>query len=64
MDRLQTLETFIRVVDHGGFTAAARVLNVDQALVTRQVADLERHLGVKLLERTTRTMRLILLRHK
>jgi DNA-binding transcriptional LysR family regulator len=33
-------------------------LEVDQALVTRQVADLERHLGVKLLERTTRSMRL------
>ena len=58
MDRLQTMKTFVRVVDQGGFTAAARVLNVDQALVTRQVADLERHLGVKLLERTTRTMRL------
>jgi DNA-binding transcriptional LysR family regulator len=58
MDRLQTMKAFVRVVDHGGFTAAARVLEVDQALVTRQVADLERHLGVKLLERTTRSMRL------
>lgn len=58
MDRLQTMKTFVGVVDHGGFTAAARALEVDQALVTRQVADLERHLGVKLLERTTRTMRL------
>jgi DNA-binding transcriptional LysR family regulator len=58
MDRLQTMKTFARVVDEGGFAAAARVLNVDQALVTRQLADLERHLGVKLLERTTRSMRL------
>ena len=58
MDRLQTMQTFVRVVDEGGFTAAARVLDIDQALVTRQVADLESHLGVKLLERTTRSMRL------
>jgi DNA-binding transcriptional LysR family regulator len=58
MDRLQTMKTFVRVVDEGGFAAAARVLEIDQALVTRQVADLERHLGVKLLERTTRSMRL------
>lgn len=58
MDRLQTMKSFVRVVDEGGFAAAARALDVDQALVTRQVADLERHLGVKLLERTTRSMRL------
>ena len=42
MDRLQTMKTFVRVVDEGGFAAAARVMEVDQALVTRQVADLER----------------------
>jgi DNA-binding transcriptional LysR family regulator len=58
MDRLQTMKTFVRVVDEGGFVAAARVLELDQARVTRHVADLERHLGVKLLERTTRSMRL------
>lgn len=58
MDRLQTMKTFVRVVEEGSFAAAARVLNIDQAIVTRQVADLERHLSVKLLERTTRSMRL------
>lgn len=58
MDRLQTMKAFVRVVDEGGFAAAARALDVDQAMVTRQVADLERHLGVRLLERTTRSMRL------
>lgn len=58
MDRLQTMRTFVRVVDEGSFAGAARLLNVDQAIVTRQVADLERHLSVKLLERTTRSMRL------
>jgi len=58
MDRLQTMKTFVKVVEEGGFAAAARALDVDQAWVTRQVADLERHLGVRLLERTTRSMRL------
>lgn len=48
----------MRVVDEGGFAAAARALDVDQALVTRQVANLEHHLGIKLLERTTRSVRL------
>lgn len=58
MDRFQTMRTFLHVVDEGGFTAAARKLGVDQALVTRQIADLENHLGIKLLERTTRKIRL------
>lgn len=58
MDRLQAMKTFVHVVDEGGFTAAARKLGVDQALVTRQVAALEQHLGIKLLERTTRKVRL------
>lgn len=52
------MTTFAAVVDQGSFAAAARLLNVDQAIVTRQVAALEKHLGVKLLERTTRSMRL------
>ena len=58
MDRLQTMKAFVHVVEEAGFTAAARKLGVDQALVTRQVADLEQHLGTKLLERTTRSVRL------
>lgn len=58
MDRLQTIRAFVRVVGEGSFAAAARSLDIDQAVVTRLVADLERHLGVKLLERTTRSMRL------
>lgn len=58
MDRLAAMNTFILVVDTGSFAAAARQLDVDQAVVTRQVAALERHLQVKLLERTTRSMRL------
>lgn len=58
MDRLNAMTTFALVVDQGSFAAAARQLNVDTAMVTRQVAALEKHLGVKLLERTTRAMRL------
>jgi DNA-binding transcriptional LysR family regulator len=58
VDRLQTMKSFVRVVDEGSFAAAARFFECDQALVTRQIADLERHLGVRLLERTTRSMRL------
>jgi DNA-binding transcriptional LysR family regulator len=58
MDRLSSMTTFATVVDQGSFAAASRLLDVDQAIVTRQVAALEKHLGVKLLERTTRSMRL------
>lgn len=58
MDRLAAMRTFTLVVDQGSFAAAARQLDVDQALVTRQVAALEKHLGTRLLERTTRSMRL------
>ena len=58
MDRFNAMRTFTLVVDQGSFAAAARQLDVDQALVTRQVAALEQHLKVKLLERTTRSMRL------
>jgi len=58
MDRFSAMSTFALVVDQGSFAGAARHLQVDQAMVTRQIAALEKHLGVKLLERTTRSMRL------
>jgi DNA-binding transcriptional LysR family regulator len=58
MDRLSAMKTFTLVVDAGSFAAAARQLNQDQAMVTRQIAALEKHLQVKLMERTTRSMRL------
>lgn len=54
MDRLQSMRVFQRVIDEGGFAAAARRLNLDPAVVTRLVADLEKHLGSRLLQRTTR----------
>lgn len=54
MDRLQAMEVFVRVVDTGAFTRAAGVLHMPKATVTTLVQNLEAHLGVKLLNRTTR----------
>lgn len=58
MDRLQSMRVFMEVVDERGFAAAARKLDLDPAVVTRLVADLERDLGVRLLHRTTRRLAL------
>lgn len=58
MDRLQSMRVFQAVVDEGGFAAAARRLDLAPAVVTRLVADLEAHLGVRLLQRTTRRLAL------
>lgn len=54
MDRLTSMRVFLRVIDEGGFAAAARALDMSPAVVTRLVADLEDHLGTRLLHRTTR----------
>ena len=54
MDRLASMETFIRVVETGSFSGAARQLRVGQPAVSKTVAQLESHLGVKLLTRSTR----------
>lgn len=58
MDRLRTLRTFISVAEHASFAAAARQLNMSPATVTRAIAALEAGLGVQLLMRTTRSVRL------
>lgn len=54
MDRLQAMSVFVRVVESGGFTRAAELLRMPKATVTTLVQQLEAHLGVKLLNRTTR----------
>jgi LysR family transcriptional regulator for bpeEF and oprC len=54
MDRLQAMQVFVRVVEAGGFTRAADVMNMPKATVTNLVQNLETHLGAKLLNRTTR----------
>ena len=58
MDRLHSMRVFSRVVDEGSFARAARELNLSPAVVTRLVADLEEHLGSRLINRTTRRMAL------
>ena len=58
MDRLQSMRVFERVVDEGSFSAAARVLDMSAPVVTRLVADLEEHLGTRLLQRSTRRLSL------
>lgn len=54
MDRFQAMNTFIRVIDTGSFSAAARQTNVGQPAVSKMIAQLEERLGVRLVTRTTR----------
>ncbi len=54
MDTLHSMRTFARIVELGGFSAAARSLRMSPAMATKHVASLERRLGVSLLTRTTR----------
>jgi DNA-binding transcriptional LysR family regulator len=54
MDRLASMETFVRVVDTGSFSGAARQLRVGQPAGSKSIAQLEEYLGVKLLTRSTR----------
>jgi DNA-binding transcriptional LysR family regulator len=58
MDRLQAMTAFVAVVETGGLSAAARKLDVSPSVVSRIVTELEEHLGVRLLTRTTRLVRL------
>lgn len=58
MDRLEAMRAFVEVRDAGGFAAAARRLKTSPSNVTRLVAHLEDHLGVRLLQRTTRSVTL------
>lgn len=57
MDRLHAMTVFVAVVDTGGFAAAARKLDLSPPVVTRAVAELEERLGLRLLTRTTRVVR-------
>ena len=51
-------DAFCQVVEHGGFSAAARVLDRPKSSLSASVARLEEQLGTRLLERTTRSLRL------
>lgn len=58
MDRFHLISTFVAVVDAQGFSGAARKLDMSPPAVTRAINELEAHLGLRLLTRTTRTVRL------
>lgn len=58
MDRLDGMRVLAAVVDAGGFSAAARRLSLPLTTISRRVADLENHLGVRLLNRTSRQVEL------
>jgi DNA-binding transcriptional LysR family regulator len=57
MDRLSAMETFVRVIDAGSLSAAARQLKVGQSAVSKTIAQLEDWLGVRLLLRSTRSLK-------
>jgi DNA-binding transcriptional LysR family regulator len=52
------MRVFARVVEQGSFARAAQALDMSNAVVTRHIADLEAHLGTRLLNRTTRKLSL------
>jgi len=58
VDKLQALATFVRIVDRGGLTRAAESLGTSLPSVVRILATLEREVGVRLINRTTRRMHL------
>ncbi len=58
MDRLHAMKVFAGVVEAGSFARAAEQLHLSTTAASRLVADLERHLGVRLLQRTTRRLSL------
>ena len=56
MDKFDAMRVFCSVIEAGGFAAAADQLGISTSAVSRQVAQLEAHLNVRLLNRTTRRM--------
>jgi len=57
MDRLENMRVFVAVAELAGFAPAARRLGISAPAATRAVAALEEHIGVQLLNRTTRVVR-------
>lgn len=57
-DRIELMQTFVRIVEAGSLSAAATQLGTTQPTVSRRLQMLERSLGLRLLQRTTHSMRL------
>jgi DNA-binding transcriptional LysR family regulator len=55
-DRLQQLALFVRTVETGSFSRAAREFGITQPSASRAIAELEERLGIKLITRTTREL--------
>lgn len=58
IDRLRQMAIFAKVIDHGSFRGAARALRLSPSVVSHHVSQLEEHLGVALIYRTTRKLTL------
>ncbi len=58
MDQLRAMRAFAKVVELGSFTKAAAAFDITPAVITRLIAELEEHLKVRLLNRTTRSLTL------
>jgi len=58
MDRIETMKAFISVSEEGSFTRAADKLEMSNQLISKYVSDFEEHLGVRLFNRTTRSVSL------
>jgi DNA-binding transcriptional LysR family regulator len=54
MNLFKSMETFVSVIDQGGFASAARVRGQSKAQVSRTISGLEDHLGIRLMQRSTR----------
>jgi DNA-binding transcriptional LysR family regulator len=57
-DRMMLVDTFVRIVDAGSLSAAARLLETTQPTISRRLKTLEKSLGVRLLQRSTHAMKL------
>jgi LysR family transcriptional regulator for bpeEF and oprC len=55
MNQFECMRMYVKVVEHAGFSKAAIALQMSPAKVSTQISNLEKHLGVQLLSRTTRT---------
>ncbi len=56
MSYVSNLKTFVRVYDLGSMSAAGRDQRISAAVASARIAELERHLGVRLFNRTTRSL--------